>query len=122
MVTGNSTAPVDDRGSPDHLAAQLAILQRECERLRIRHEDLSQRIAALEAERAHLQRQLVEREPQSTPDGHGGEILDRLADASASEQALRVRLAEAHATIAHMQSSLCWKVRTAMASVRKIFS
>ena len=121
MVNGSTTAPVD-AATPERLAEQVASLQHECGRLRVRHEDLSQRIAALEAERAHLQRQLVQREQQAIPDGRAGEIVDRLADASASEQAVRKRLDEALATIAYMQQSRFWKARTAMVSVKKIFS
>jgi uncharacterized protein YaaN involved in tellurite resistance len=122
MVTGSPTAPVDAAGSAERLTEQVAGLERECGRLRVRHEDLTQRIAALEAERAHLQRQLVERDQQTAADTRHEAVLDRLADASVSEQAVRKRLDEALATIAHMQQSRFWKIRTAMASVRKIFS
>ena len=112
MVNGSPTAPAD-AATPERLAEQVASLERECGRLRVRHEDLSQRIAALEVERAHLQRQLVEHQQRTAPDGrHDHAVLDRLADASVSEQAMRKRLDEALATIDHMQQSRFWKVRT----------
>ena len=109
-----------DRREHEPLAAQIAELRAECERLRIRHEDLAARNRALDNERTSLRRQLVEKE-QRVENADRRELIDRLAHTSFGEQELAKRLTDAMATIANMERSRFWKARRAWLRVRALF-